>query len=151
MTGQELKTEMDRQGLKPIDFMSTFGVSKQIVSYWVNDHKPIPAYVKVWLETRDMISASAVVSEFKRRRLKPQNIEETKHGLLYVWLFCNQYVCELRYGRDSIIKEHGDILLSHQRPFQNTHDFEDIAQFIVGENPGADTLLNMDLPDPGAI
>lgn len=84
------------------------------------------------------IKAAMVVSEFHRRGLAIDRIEKVSQGLLLMWLFCNEYVCELRFGADTIESKPGEWKVSGGG-YINTYTPQEIANDIerkAGPLPG---------------
>lgn len=48
------------------------------------------------------IGAAAVVADFVRRGITPDRVEAVEQGLLLMWQIRQSYICDLRYGAESV-------------------------------------------------
>ena len=78
------------------------------------------------------ISASGVVQDYQRRNINPDKIKKVKQGLLLMWQFGNEYVCELRLGAISTKRTTGEISITGGE-YVNTYSPQEIADDIQKE------------------
>lgn len=83
---------------------------------------------------KQRVTAGGIVQDYKYRNIAPDKSHNVKGGLLNVWIWCNQYICELVIG---------DIMLTVDHSYCNTHTPQDIADDIYKQIGGDITIAEV--------
>ena len=79
-------------------------------------------------------TASGIARDYNRRGIAPDQVTETTHGSLRLWLWCNAYVAELYVGGAEL--KPGMTILTSQCAYENPLTPQEIADDVVARAGG---------------